>query len=376
MRIVVATDVTVKGGVDNYVVALLDALLRHGHEAVLLFEKDTASPVGALAAERGVEAVPLPLYRSWHHRDVAEAACRSLLAAAQPNGIHIVNGSPRSCLALRSVAIELGIDLAITEQQVSQELRLPAAHRAEIRASYSRAVAVVFVTPGNRETMAKAVGLDGTRSVVISNGVDLGPIGQYRKTVLRPQIPARLISVARLAPEKSLATLVSAMSLLPRDLVHELNIYGDGPAEPELAQQIMRLGLGSRVFLRGWKADVAPLLREHDIFVLPSIAEGMPYALLEAMAVGLPAVCTDVPGTIEALAAGDAGRVVPRSDPRALADGILDCLNDPDLTEVRARAAMSRVRLHHEQALLMDRTVQLWEGVDSRHNRKDAPHDV
>ncbi len=360
MRIVVATDVTAQGGVDNYVMALIDALHRHGHEVMLLFEKDSSSPVGATAAARGIEAVPLPLHRTLHKRQVIEAACRSLLAAIHPDGIHIVNGSPRSCLALRSIAIELGIAFMITEQQVSQELQLTLAHRAEIGFSYVNAVAVVFVTSGNKDTMEMVVGLEGTRSVVIGNGVDLASMSQYRKSQLRPQIPARLISVARLSSEKSLATLVSSISLIPADLVRELNIYGDGPARPELTEQISCLGLGRRIFLRGWQTNVAPLLIDHDLFVLSSIAEGMPYALLEAMAVGLPAVCTDVPGNVEALAGGDAGRIVPRSDPEALADGIRDCLENPDQTEARARAAMSRVRAHHSQTLLMDRTARLW----------------
>lgn len=361
MKITVATDVTSEGGVDNYVVALLGALQRHGHEVTLLYEQTSTSTVVSAAAARGITAVPLPLHRQRHARQVSESTCLSLLKESRPDGIHIVGGSPRSCLALRSVARNLGIALVVTEQQVDQQIKLSSAHQAEIRASYATAIAVVFVSSGNRDTMADAVGLEGVRSVVISNAVDLERIAQYRKLTLRPRTPARIITIARLAPEKSLHTLIDAVNLLSDSLVGELNIYGEGPARPELSEQIRYLRLGGRVFLRGWTADVLPLLREHDLFVLSSTAEGMPYALLEAMAIGLPAICTDVPGMVEALAGGHAGRIVPRQDPRALAAGIRECLDEPDISEEKARIAMSRVHAHYGLTAIMERTVPLWE---------------
>jgi glycosyltransferase involved in cell wall biosynthesis len=361
VKIAVATDVASVGGVDNYVMALLDALQRHGHEVVLLFERTSTSRVVSAAAARRVAAFPLPLHRLRHPREVAENACLSLLKESRPDGIHIVGGSPRSCLALRSAARGLGIALIITEQQVDQQIRLSSEHRAEIRASYADAIAVVFVSSGNRDTIVKAVGLEGVRSLVINNAVDLERMGKYRKAILRPRIPARIITVARLSPEKSLNTLISAVSLLPDGLVGELNIYGEGPARPELSEQISRLKLDGRVFLRGWTADALPLLLEHDIFILPSISEGMPYSLLEAMAVGLPAICTDVPGMVEALAEGRAGRIVPKCDAGALAAGITQCLNEPTMTEQKAKIAMSRVHSHYGQAAIMDQTVRLWE---------------
>jgi glycosyltransferase involved in cell wall biosynthesis len=361
VKIAVATDVTSEGGVDNYVIALLDALQRHGHEVTLLFERTSTSPAASAAAARRIRAIPLPLHRQRHAREVTETACLSLLKESRPDGIHIVGGSPRSCLALRFVARSLGISQVITEQQVDQQIKLSSAHRTEIRASYATAIAVVFVSSGNRDTMAAAVGLEGVRTVVINNAVNLEQISKYRKLTLRPRTPARIITIARLAPEKSLHTLISAVSLLPDELVAVLNIYGEGTARSELSEQIKRLRLDGRVFLRGWNADVLPLLREHDLFVLSSTSEGMPYSLLEAMAIGLPAVCTDVPGTIEALAGGRAGRIVPQRDPRALAAGISECLYDPDTTEEKARIAMSRVHSHYELTAIMNQTIRLWE---------------
>lgn len=372
MRILVATDVTGRGGVDTYVMAYLSALRRRGHDPVLLFERDTASPVGVQAKRRGFAAVPLPLYRRWHRPEVVERACRSAVRGLRPDGAHVVTGSPRSCLPLRPTAIELGVPLMITESQVSQEVQLTDSERAAVRASYAAAHAVIFVTPGNRDTMATAVGLDGVRSVVIRNGVDLAQLRPYQKADLRPHTPARLISVARLSPEKSLDTLVTATSLLPKELIHEVNIFGDGPAHDALTHQAARLRLGRRLRLHGWTTAVAPELRNHELFVLPSIAEGMPYALLEAMAVGLPVVSTELPGNTEALADGALGRLVPRSDPQALAGAIRGCLEDPTGTETMARATLDWVRRQHDRAAAMDATVSLWQNPPDEDMARDV----
>lgn len=363
MRIMVGTDVTIGGGVDIYVLALLTALRQRGHEVLVLVEEGSESRIGAGARAQGIEVLPVPLYRRWHKQSVIEGACRSQLAAVQPDGIHVVTGSPRSCFILRGLAVEMGIPLVITEQQIAQNVRLSEGERDKIRDSYAAAAAVVFVSAGNRDTMAQAVGLEDVRSLIITNGVDLQQLAKHRKAVHRPSTPARLVSVARLSPEKSLSTLVDAVKLLPQGLVREVNIYGDGEERSSLDERIRRLGLCGRISLRGWDDDVVRVLCRHDLFVLPSVAEGMPHALLEAMAVGVPAIGTDVPGNAEALAGGSAGVIVRQANPQALADGIRRCLEDPDLAERKALTALTLVHQRHDRALAMERTVRIWDDM-------------
>lgn len=232
-----------------------------------------------------------------------------------------------------------------------------------MRASYTAAHAVIFVSHGNRDTIASVVGLDGVRHVVIPNGVDHGLLEPYRKRDLRPRKPALVISVARLSPEKSLDTLVTATSRMPGDLVQQVNIFGEGPARHPLENQAARLGLNHRLRLRTWTTKVASKLSRHDVFVLPSLAEGMPYALLEAMAVGIPVVATKVSGNVEALAGGALGRLVPRSDPRALAEAIRNCIEDPEGSAAMARAALDYVRTHHNRTAAMDATAHIWQDL-------------
>lgn len=363
VQIVVATDVTVAGGVDRYVLALMVALRRAGHVAVLVCEQRSASPLASQSRRYGFSVKSLPLYRQWYAAAEVEAACVTVLTQIRPDGVHVVTGSPRSCLPLRAAAITRGVPLMITESQVDEDLVLTDSQRSAIRHSYAGAAAVVFVSAGNRETMLAATGCTSVRSVVIRNGVDIAHFEQWRRGCLRPSRPARLITVARLSPEKSIDTLVAAVCLLPDDLVREAVVFGDGPCRNSLSGQIEALGQTSRVVLAGWDGAVAARLCEFDLFVLPSVAEGMPYALLEAMAVGLPIVCSDVPGNVEAVAGGAAGLVVTRGDAEALAAGIAHSLRRPADTEARTQSALQRVRRHHDLTTAMDRTARLWYGL-------------
>lgn len=371
MQIAVATDVTIRGGVDTYVLAFMMALRRAGHEAVLLLERDTASPLASDVSGLGFKVCRLPLYRRWHAHETVATACRSALDAIGPDGVHVVTGSPRSCLILRSVAVEQRVPLIITESQIGPDMRLSDAERSAVRASYLGARAVVYVSAGNRDISANAIGLDAVRSVVVPNGVDVTELESLRRTTPYPRTPARLACVARLSPEKSVDTVLRAVEQLPREMVSEVGVFGEGALRDVLIGQADDLGVSDRVRWHGWVPDVAQRLCDHDMFVLPSLAEGMPYALLEAMAVGLPVVATDIPGNTEVLLGGRLGRLAPPGDPAGLAAAIRGSLIDRELTASMVRAAYGRVRAHHDRTAAMDATVRLWtEDLSSLRGRK------
>jgi glycosyltransferase involved in cell wall biosynthesis len=99
---------------------------------------------------------------------------------------------------------------------------------------------------------------------------------------------------------------------------------GDGPLEGELRPQVRRLRLDTRVHFLGRRADVPGLLAGPDVLVLPSLFEGLPLAVLEAMPAGVPVVPPGVTGTTEAIEDGATGRLVPPGDPAALAAGVVE----------------------------------------------------
>jgi glycosyltransferase involved in cell wall biosynthesis len=255
----------------------------------------------------------------------------------------------------------------VTEQQVDAALRLDTDMAARVRRSYRDALAVVFVSKGNLGTMDEVVGLDGVRTVLAPNGVDVEAIRRRVAAVparRRSRRPIRALALARYAPEKGLDILVRATALLPSDVLEVADCHGEGPERDRLVGLAAALGVSERVAFLPWCSDVPERLTGHDVLVLPSRSEGMPYAVLEAMAAGTPVVATDVHGTAEALDGGRCGLLVRQDDPEALAAALVDVHRDPDAAARRAAAAVDRVSRHDERRQLTT-IVSLWDDVDS-----------
>jgi len=121
-----------------------------------------------------------------------------------------------------------------------------------------------------------------------------------------------------------------------------LLIVGDGPERQRLQARADRQGISDSVVFTGTRDDIPDILALIDIFAFPSHYEGMPGALLEAMAAGLPIVTTPVDGNSELVQDGDCGRHVPPHDPDALADAIVGLLNDPAEADRLGTAAAQR----------------------------------
>jgi glycosyltransferase involved in cell wall biosynthesis len=367
MRIVLATDVTVRGGVDRYVTDLAIALTGQGQEVVVVLEQTTASALPAMIGELGLDVRFITQYHRRHAARRIEDASVGLLAELAPDGLHAACGSPFSCLGLREAAAERGVPVIITEQFVDDALALTDSECARLKSSYLRARHVIFVSEGNRATMRRVVGLHGVAHSVIPNGVDVQAIrlrvsrapGRGRGVVV-PAGSARVMAAGRLTPVKGMDVLVRAIADLPPSLVGRLDLYGEGPEQSNLRQLIGELGLAGRAALHPWLSDVVGQMATHNLLVLPSKAEGMPYVVLEAMAAGIPVAATAVAGTAEALAYGIAGVLVTEPGHAALSAAIRTALTHPDETERRRLQATHRVEKYYDVKLQMSRTVALW----------------
>jgi glycosyltransferase involved in cell wall biosynthesis len=130
-----------------------------------------------------------------------------------------------------------------------------------------------------------------------------------------------------------------------------------------LHAQIEQAGLKHRVHLLGVRGDVADLLAASDLFILPSLFEGLPLALLEAMGAGLPVIATHVCGSAEVVQDGLSGRLVPPRDPPALAAAILEVLDNPDLASRWGAAARARVKRDFSARAMADRVAAIYDEV-------------
>ena len=160
-------------------------------------------------------------------------------------------------------------------------------------------------------------------------------------------------SVGRLEPIKGHRYLLEAFrDLAPRFPNLYLALVGDGELLPKLRSQAQRFGLADRILFLGWRDDIPALLHTFDLFVLPSLNEGMGRTLVEAMAASLPIVATKVCGIPEVLGEGEAGLLVEAGSASALAQGIEKLLLDPELRVQLGKAAQERSRRYSVEAML------------------------
>lgn len=180
--------------------------------------------------------------------------------------------------------------------------------------------------------------------------------------------------LARLHEQKGLPVLLDALEILRDEgRLPRTAIVGNGPLYDEVTGRLRRAGLSGRVTLRRFEGDVWPLLAAFDVYVLPSLWEGLPIGVLEAMAAGRPVIATAVSGTPEAVLDGITGTLVPRDDPRALADAIGALAADEQRR--RAYGAAGRSRFEHDFALegMLDRLERLYAGVVRAPSASSAP---
>ena len=187
--------------------------------------------------------------------------------------------------------------------------------------------------------------------VTIHSGIDLAHFRSVqvdpavkRKELGLPPDGAIVGTVGRLVPIKGLEWLLKAAPQVLAQFPQAcFVIIGDGPLLGELRQLTSKLGIGLRVVFLGAREDVPECLAALDLFVLPSLNEGMGRVLLEAMAVGCPVVATRVGGIPDIVADGTTGLLVPPRDERALAEAILTLLRDRSRRAAYGEAARRHI---------------------------------
>jgi glycosyltransferase involved in cell wall biosynthesis len=224
-----------------------------------------------------------------------------------------------------------------------------------------QADAFVSISPAVRGELIEG-GSDPERIHDLPNGV---PVPEVAWKPSGDPTSLRAAFVGRLAVEKGLTALIDAWPIVLRDRPEaRLTLIGEGPERPSLENQVARLGLARSIFLPGSCPDPSVILRQSDLFVLPSREEGMSIALLEAMALGIPAVASDIPGNRALISEGIYGRLARPDDPEALARAILELRSDPG-AQTMAQAARARVVEHYSIAAVARRHLELFDRLVS-----------
>jgi glycosyltransferase involved in cell wall biosynthesis len=188
----------------------------------------------------------------------------------------------------------------------------------------------ICVSKAVRGRLVHDYGYPGGRTLAVWNGVDVihyrpgnGALRVTRKELQISDDEIVLVYVGRLIGQKRVDILLSAIAKIRDEGARcRCIIVGDGPFEEELRKLSVDLGIGSAVLFVGYQEDVRPYLEMGDVFVLSSRQEGLPLALGEAMAHGLPCVATDVGGNGEIVVHGETGLIVPPGSAEELAGAV------------------------------------------------------
>lgn len=242
------------------------------------------------------------------------------------------------------------------------------------RLLYRLGDAVVVPSAASKRLLMQLEGLPARALSVVYNGVDTSQFADHAVTptirrLLGLDPHALLIgSVGRLSADKGGQDVLLRAVAQVRQTQPQVGLVfiGDGPLRGGLEALAAQLGLGSAVQFMGVRPDVAPLLGALDLFVLPSLHEALPIAVLEAMAVGLPVVTTHVGGVPEVVQDGVTGLLVPPGDSSALAAALLQLIADP-ATAVRLGAAgQARVRADFTLDAMVAQVDQLYRRLARR----------
>lgn len=230
--------------------------------------------------------------------------------------------------------------------------------------------------------LAEKIHVPEGRMTRIINGVDTGRFHPATHTD-RSGLPDGFAgedslvigTVGRLDPVKGQATLVRAFAELIRQDPQQagrlrLVIVGDGSTRKELQRLAEEANLDERVWFAGSRDDIPQLMQAMDVFVLPSLAEGISNTIMEAMASGLPVVATDVGGNGELVIAGETGQLVPRDDPQAMARALSRYLERPDWVKEQGRASRRRAEQAFSLTAMVGRYREVYQQASVRRREK------
>jgi glycosyltransferase involved in cell wall biosynthesis len=314
----------------------------------------------AALASRGIEVERVAEVDSrWDLRGMLATWRR--LRSAKPDVLHIHHVWPAADRYLAMLARAAGVERLIVTEHIVGEPH-SGGQRALKRDELSRADAVTAVCGAVADTLVRDYGVSRDRVRVVPNGADLPdeeaespPARQWRERFGASPLRPLWVIAGRLEEQKGHAVLFDALAEVGRrGLDFTLAVAGEGSLRGQLEERARQLGLEKQVHFVGTLEDPGPLLAAADAVLLPSLWEGLPLTLLEAMARARPVVASAVGGVPEVVTHGENGWLVPPGDVTALAEALEYCHRKPDGAMRFGREAAELVRRdYHWQAVVL-----------------------
>lgn len=288
------------------------------------------------------------------------------LRRIHPDLLHIHHVWPAADRYLAWLAGAAGVPHLVVTEHITGQSHSPA-QRALKRRELTQADAVTAVCGAVADSLVRDYGVARQSVRVVPNGADLPDEDEERPLArkLRDQLGAGTfrplwVCPARLETQKGHATLVDALTRVKSKGIEFVAVLaGEGSLRDALAARIREAGLSDRVHMPGVVEPLGPLLSACDACVLPSLWEGLPLVVLEALARGKPVVASRVGGIPEAVEDGVTGRLVPPGDPDALAAVLEDFHRRADAAARLGHAGAERIY----ESFTWERVVESFETV-------------
>jgi len=315
----------------------------------------------AAARDRGLETVPVEM-------GGIVSGIRSLAAVLRTYAPAVINTHSSRDSWVASLAVRLTARNAVLVR--TRHLSTPIARTFVTRFLYD-VLPDAIVTTGEaiRTAMVRRHGFNPGKIVSIPTGIDTDVFSRKGgHTSIRAELglpdDAPLVGiVAVLRGWKGHEDFVEAARLVRQSVPDaRFLIVGDGPYRSRVEAAIVGKGLTDHIIMTGHRDDVAAVLRSLDVFVLSSFGhEGVPQAVLQALAMEVPVVASDVGGVAEAVRDGETGWLVPPRDPVAMASRITVLLSQPDLRRVMGKKGRELVEQDFRLDRMLDSTLALYD---------------
>ena len=343
------------GGAERTLVELATRVRREAYEpevACLTGEGPLVEPLRA----RGVAVHLLGARGKWDVRVLWRL--RRLMAGADLVHSFLFHAN----LAVRLAAVGAGVGAVVASARVAERSR-PRRRTLECW-THRLADVEVCVSNGVRDYLG-AGGFPREKLAVIPNGVDAARFGRrdpaFKHSLgIEPQAPL-VTTIGRLHEQKGMAYFLRAAASVSHSRPDcRFLVVGHGPLDDELRRLAAEFHIADRVTFLGFCDDVPAVLAATDVFVLASLWEGMPNAVLEAMAAAVPVVATRVEGTVDVIEDGETGVLVMPRDVPALVTSVLRLLADPPRASALGEAGQAHVRAHFPLDAMVRRHEQLY----------------
>ena len=293
-----------------------------------------------------------------------EGCLKRLLAAQSPQVIQtfLFHANILGRIAARRAGVKVVVSgIRVAERQKRWHLWLD-------RLTQSKVDRYVCVSRSVAEFSASEGGLPKEKLVVIPNGIALEPYADCQPadlTALGIEAGRRVVTfIGRLEPQKGVNWLIeTAQAWLKQCPDGELLIVGEGPLEKSLKAACQATGIAQRVHFAGWRGDIPEILASSALLVLPSIWEGMPNVMLEAMASCRPVVAADVEGVRELLGPNWQQQTVSPGNTQAFVSKVVGFLQNPTAGTVLGEQNRRRVEENFTLARMITAYEALWESL-------------